>query len=242
MGRKRSPFREPSGPLPETEQRLRQLQDRYTAEDCTKQERDEFFILLRNYARSIALKNIKSKNVYLSPERVDEICTDSTLALLKQYSKPGWRVEASFAGALQWKVREALYKPAKEEQASRISLNRPFSEDSNSRELLDQISSTRNPTSGNAFDVEESDNPIDSLMNSVNTAMGEITEVIDEAYDILPYRLYIRFLPWLLLKIRRPHTRNSAKTFASYFLESRDEDAFEILLLEIRNRIKESVE
>lgn len=240
MGRKRAPFKEPTGPLPETEQKLRQLQDRYVAEDCTKQERDEFFMLLRSYARSIALKNIKSKNVYLSPERVDEVCTDSTLALLKQYSKPGWRVEASFAGALQWKVREALYKPAKEEQASRISLNKTFSEDSNSRELLDQISSSRNPTSGNAFDIEEADNPIDSLISSVNTAMGEINEVIDEAYEFLPYRLYIRFLPWLLLKIRRPHTRNSAKTFSSFFLGSRDEDAFEILLLEIRNRIKDS--
>ena len=72
--------------------------------------------------------------------------------------------------------------------------------------------------------------------------MQEIIEVIDEAYDILPYRLYVRFLPWLLLKMRRPRTRNSAKSCASYFLERRDEDAFEILLLEIRNRIKESAE
>ena len=67
--------------------------------------------------------------------------------------------------------------------------------------------------------------------------MGEIQEIIDEAYEGLPYSTFVKFLPWLVLQIRKPKTRNIQRLFNKLFLTGKEEDAFNILLLEIRNRI-----
>src|SRR5574344_1873157 len=97
-------------PPTETELRLQELQEKFLDPNgCSKADKDEFFLVMRMYARSITLQMIKSKGLVLPPERVDEVCTDATLAIFKQYQKVGWRIEASFAGALRWKVVESLY-------------------------------------------------------------------------------------------------------------------------------------
>ena len=219
-------------PPTETELRLQELQEKFLDPNgCSKADKDEFFLVMRMYARSITLQMIKSKGLVLPPERVDEVCTDATLAILKQYQKVGWTIEASFAGALRWKVIESLYGPKNEE--SHYSLNTTFSDDTDSKEMLDLVSSSSLPWSNDSY----CDDPEETTFTNYSAVTEEVNRLLDEAYEILDYRLYVRFLPWLLLNIRKTRARNVMQTFTSCFLTSREESAFELLLLELRNRL-----
>ena len=125
--------------LPQTEKQLKELQTLFLQDRNNQTVRDDFILLLRQYARSLTLKEIKKKGIFLEPWRVDEIATDATIQLYRQYSKPGWQVFASFAGALKWKIYNAMYAPAQEEIALKSSLNDTFSEEKDSKEIQDII-------------------------------------------------------------------------------------------------------
>lgn len=236
MGRKPNPENAAYSVPPKTELRLRELQEEYLKPDCPQSIKDDFFLLLRIYARSLTLKEIKRKGIFLPPERVDEISTDATLLLIKQYTKPGWRVLVSFGGTLYKKILEAMYGPASEDRA--ISLNTTFTNDQDSKEILDLISSrTCLPWQMNLNTESVEDSPEEILIQNMNASFSEIQDIIDEAYEGLPYNTFVKFLPWLVLQIRKPKTRNIQRLFNKLFLTGKEEDAFNILLLEIRNRI-----
>lgn len=226
-------------PPPATEIELRNLQSLYMADKNNTEVREKFFMLLRNYARSIALQKLKRSGgtVYLPPERVDEICTDATLDLLEQYSKEGWYVDSSFAGVLFWKVQRAMYGQQDDEKNS--SLNNTFDDSENSKEIIDIVSynSTLSWNSSIGADDDPTVTPENSFANSVNISYNEVCDVAEEAYDILPYRTYMRFIPWLVLQFRKPKTRNIQSLFVKLFLTNKEENAFDILLLEIYDRI-----
>lgn len=225
---------------PKTEVECKALQEEYLKSDCPQSTKDEYFSLLRIYARSLALKEIKRKGIFLQPERVDEICTDATLLLMNQYSKPGWKVLSSFAGALYWKLLEAMYGQASEDMV--YSLNTTFSDDTDSKEILDLIGTNAClPWQKNLKSRDDQDVPWDSLSGDINVSYPEIKILIDEAYSILPYKTFVKFIPWLLLQFRKPRTRNNKKVFAEVFLDNREEEAFELLLLEVKNRIIEHI-
>ena len=116
------------------------------------------------------------------------------------------------------------------------SLNRTFSDESNAKEVLDLMSNDNTP-----WYKYISQDPADYVIDQHNAALDEIRYLIDQAYEILPYRVYMRFLPWLLLKIRKPKVRNIMLQFNKFFLTSKEEEAFDILLLEMRNRIVQHV-
>lgn len=238
MGRKKGSSKSPYSMPPETEVRLQELQAQFRADRNNKEVLHEFFSLIRVYARSLALKEIKRNNIYLAPERVDEISTDATLAVFKQYEKPEWSIESSFAGILYWKIREAMYSQAKDEQV--YSLNAKFdADDSESKEILDIVGSNVGlpwQVGMTAF-ADSADRPEEELIQSINVAYDEIEEIIEQAYDMLPYPTFIKFLPWLVLRFRKPRARNCYSTFDRLFLTNKEENAFEILFLEVHDRI-----
>ena len=51
--------------LPKTEKQLKELQALFLENKTNKKIRDEFILLLRQYARSLTLKEIKSLEIYL---------------------------------------------------------------------------------------------------------------------------------------------------------------------------------
>ena len=229
-----------SSNIPQTELELRELQELYLNNPSNQEIMDKYFFLLRTYARSLALKIIKKKGIYLLPERVNEIATDATLLLMNEYNKVGWRVNVSFAGVLKWKVYEAMYDQAEDDQNS--SLNTTFTSDKDSKEIIDMIGSNSClPWTVTVHGQTLEDNPSDILSKKVNVSFSEIVSVIDEAYDILPYKTFMRFVPWLVLKMRKAKTRNIEPLFKRLFLTSKEEDAFDILLLEVHNRISQHV-
>ena len=199
--------------------------------------RDKYFILLKNYARSITLKILRKKGKQLPAERVDEVATEAMMLLVRQYRNPEAKVRKSFAGALQWKVIEALWTPAKEEMvASLDKVN-----ESTNKELLENIQSVGAVLPWNS-EVEgtEWDSVEDSYIKSVNIGKDIINGVIDEAYKVLPYRLWILFMCYFLLKVRRPIRGNPVQNFADKMITEREQRAFDILILEMRNRLKTS--
>lgn len=229
--------------LPQTEKQLKELQTLFLQDRNNQKVRDDFILLLRQYARSLTLKEIKKKGIFLEPWRVDEIATDATIQLYRQYSKPGWQVFASFAGALKWKIYNAMYAPAQEEIALKSSLNDTFSEEKDSKEIQDIISFGAclpwDYDKGN--DATMSYDPSNNILDDIDVSIDEINSVINEAFKILPYPTYLRFLPWVLLQFRRPRTRNIQELYNNLFLSGREENAFDILLLEMHNRIAQHI-
>ena len=220
---------------PETELDLQVLQQKFLENRSDKKNFEEYFMLLRTYARSITLKEIKRKNIFLQPERVDEICTDATILLLNQYRKEGWSIGASFAGALRWKVIEAMYKHANDEMV--YSLNTTFNKEEGGKEILDVMGSNENRNWSPVASTDKVDDPGNIVADTTNVAFEEIDAIVDEAYDILPYSTFMRFILWLVIFFRKPKSRNAQNLFKEAFLKDREEDAFELILLEIRDRL-----
>ncbi len=218
-------------PKPETEVRLEELQAAYLEDPENREVFHKYFILLKAYARSLALKEIKTK-VFLEPDHIDGVATEAVLKLLNQYKKPDWKVWGSFAGVLRWKVVEALYENAEEESSQ--SLNLSIGEDNGSElgDILDRIGAK-------PLWKKESDDPQDIYMSTYDSSASEILAVLDEGTQVMNYRQSLLFHAYLLLRLRRPKTRLTLPAFKSYFLNTQEEDAFELLLLEIRNRVAE---
>lgn len=230
-----------SSDVPETERKLQELQKLFLADRNNQKVFEEYFLLLRTYTRSLTLKQIKRKNLFLPPERVDELCTDATLALLDQYNKPHWKIGSSFAGVIRFKIMEAMWGHANDDMNS--SLNLTFSDDKDSKEILDVIGSgSALPWDMSEYGKEKtSDNPADILVSTSNVSYDEVKSLIEECYIDLPYRLYLRFVPWLVLQFRKPKTKNIYSLFNRLYLTNKEENAFDMLLLELHNRISQHV-
>lgn len=219
----------PKKPKPETEVKLELLQEEYMTNPEVVL--NEYFLLLKSYARSICLKEIKGK-IYLDPDRVEEVAVEATLKLLAQYKKADWKVWGSFFGAIRWKVVEALYEDAEEE--SNISMNLYVGD--STRELGDILDKIGAQT----LWKRDSEDPQDSFFRFADVSISEIKKVIAEAAEVLDARQQILFSAYLLLKLRRPKARLVFPAFSEYFLTTKEEEAFELLLLEIRNRVSEN--
>jgi len=225
----RTPRPKTQRPKPETEIRLTDMQDIYLANPKDEENFHKYFILLKAYARSLALKEIKTK-IYLEPDHIEGVAVEAVLKLFNQYRKPGWKVWGSFAGALRWKVVEALYQDAEEESSKSLNL---YIGDDSTRELgdiLEKIGAT-------VLWKQDGDDPQDAFLRNHNSSAAEVFEILKEATEALPYRLSLLFHAYLLIRLRRPKTRLTLPAFKEFFLDAKAEEAFELLLLEIRNRV-----
>lgn len=231
---------------PETEVNLKKLQEEYLKDKSNVKVFQEFFSLIRVYARSLVLKQIKRKGLYLQPEKVDEISTDATIKIVDQYKEDGWMIKTSFGGALYFKILEAMYEYSNEEKMAKTSLNFKLNgEDSEeSKELGDILGNTTclpwDMTK--TFSTENfSESPEEYLANMISTSYSEVERIIDFAFENLPYNSFLRFIPWLVLQFRKTKTRNGQASFNKIFLSNEEENAFDLLFLEIFNRIKDNI-
>ena len=221
----------PKKPKPETEVKLDALQERYLEDPQNVEVFKEYFTLIKSHARSICLKEIKSK-IYLEPDRVEEVAVEATLKFLNQYRRKDWRVWGSFFGAIRWKVVEALYEDAEEE--STVSMNLYVGDSTTELgDILKKIGARQ------IWSVAGLD-PQETFMASADVSFSEIKSLLEEADAILDARLQLLFRAYLLLRLRRPKTRQVLSSFTTLFLTTKEEEAFELLLLELRNRIADT--
>ena len=231
---------------PETEIRLSELQEIYLATQDPAAWKEMFETMIK-YARSLTLKVNKGK-VYLDPEHVQAVATDSAIKIMSRYNQMGgpnnpidpdappvalstFRIEHSFGGLLRWKVLESLYGNWEEE--AHLSLNAIVGDDSgNKTELGDLQDKMHLQSLGSQFTVEIDESKLEDLTQSIRAILSEFDMAVDSYRMSLAARLY------LLLTLRKSKIRQSANLFKQCIkLEPKEEQALDLLLLEIRNRL-----
>ena len=99
-------------PPTETELRLQELQEKFLDPNgCSKADKDEFFLVMRMYARSITLQMIKSKGLVLPPERVDEVKTKEKKERANEDMHVRWHRIAVYAGDLRREAQGTSHGP-----------------------------------------------------------------------------------------------------------------------------------
>jgi len=214
---------------PKTELRLEELQTKYLANRSDTAVFQEFLLLLKSYAKSLTLKKLKTK-IYLDIDHVDGIATEAALKVLDQYKKPGWKVWGSFAGILNYKIMEALYGDYLEDTAQSLNL---LIGDSSPHELEDALSSI----GFTPIWQQEIGNPQERCFKILDSAPSEIQGILKESEEVLTPSQVILLYSYVLLRLRRPKIRFVMNSFKERFLTPKEEEVFELILLEIRNRL-----
>jgi hypothetical protein len=150
---------------------------------------------------------------------------------MERYNQPNFRIEHSFGGLLRWKVLESLYGNWEEE--SHMSLNAIVGDDSGNKTEVGDLQETMNlhPLSP-AFSVEMDESQFENIIDNVR----DIIEEFDYAVD--SYRLSMLARLYILLTFRKSKVRQAVSSFKQYAsLNIKEEQALDLLLLEIRNRL-----
>ncbi len=122
---------------PPTEVALFELQKKYKATGCVETWK-EMFELCASYTKSLLLKKLKGKK-FLDPEIVNDSAIEATINFMAQYKdkEKDFEVLGSFAGMINWKIVESLYKDKKEDD--HISFEQTIKETKTVEESLDKI-------------------------------------------------------------------------------------------------------
>lgn len=145
---------------------------------------EKWVALVFNYTRSLILKKLSNKK-FLEPDEVDAATADATFSFMAQYLKPTkdgkqFEVGASFAGMINFKILEALYRDRDNDRT--ISLNQLKSDD-DKRELGDTIK-----------ELQYTDNFSEYLRYNMNDLVEDIYHEIDcmfgSAYDRCTAKIY----------------------------------------------------
>lgn len=213
---------------PETETILEDLQTKFL-ETRDPQVWKEMFDIMIKYARSLTLKINKGK-VYLEPEHVLGVATDAAIKVMERYAKPDFKITHSFAGLLKWKVIESLYGDREED--THLSLNYVFQEDSSTKTELGDLQDKVHASALTPELMLEPENNIDTLIFTLNNVLKEYDEACNSYRSSLIARTY------LLLWLRKSKIRHAPAIFKRYIsLNPKEEEALDLLLLEIRNRL-----
>lgn len=219
---------------PDTEKELFRIQDEWL-QTHDKEVWAKFQALVYSYTRSLVLKKLSNKK-YLEEDEVLDATAEATFAFMAQYLKPGkdgkqFEIGASFAGVINFKVMEALYKDCAED--NHVSLNTLISEDSDS-ELEDNIYLYSDDRARDAMAIDDpSENFIKtSLSEEIEDILQELDEEIDDPYIRLVVRLYI------VMCLRRPRSRHAKECFLKqYAADSRVRAVIDLSVKEFYNRM-----
>ena len=76
----------------------------------------EMWNLVYSYVGSLLKKRIKEKGFYIDKERFEEVVTHATFLWYEQFTKQFFTINESWAGQLNFKITEALYKYSNDER------------------------------------------------------------------------------------------------------------------------------
>lgn len=212
---------------PPTEQALLKAQDEFF-EHRDMKVWTKMYGLCYQYMGSLLKKRLVGKK-FMQPEEVAEKTSSATLKFMSQYlTKPDFRVGASFAGMMGWKIVEVLAKPPKD---NTISLDSQIDDDSASS--LEDLISSNNISSD--YDKPEDAALKENFSDVLNSLCKEADAVLgNNQYDRLLFRMY------LLLCIRHPKSRHAKRIFMSTWATNyKDSKLLEYILMEFKNRLTE---
>ena len=213
---------------PDVEQQLQKLQaDFYDETNAVKKQAiwSEMFSLVQRYSKSLILKKRKGKK-YVDPDEIDDQATQTALAFMSQYIyRPGFHCGASFAGMINPKILETLFKHSLEDQ--NLSLNSLIG-DSNSefQEMQDRVGFE--PLYNNNLGQPEDDffGKV-KLKNIIDNLLKEFDSLVDD--EIIKFKLR----SYLLLLIRRPKNKHIKPTFLKYLCSKKELDLLQLFELEL---------
>jgi len=183
---------------------------------------------ISKYSRSLILKKNKGQP-YKDPSDVDDDANQTALSFMSQYIyRPGFHCGASFAGMINPKVLETLYKHSNDDRT--YSLNNEL-HDSN-LELEDMQKSMNFQSIFNS----NYDEPGDFINR---TSLKEIiTSIIKEFNEVVPdEKLRFKLLSYIQLLLRKPKNKHILPMFLKYIaLDKKEYDLMQLFQLELHNR------
>lgn len=220
---------------PEVEQKLFLMQDSYYTEKDEGRKREiwsNMFMVVQKYSRSLVLKKIKGGRRYVEPSEIDDYATQTALSFMVQYvQRPGFWVGASFAGMINPKVLETLYKYCDDDQ--NYSLNGALGD--SSLELKDFKEQLRLKPIHNKEEVKGPDAFIGktSLKETLYPLLREFYSETDD--DLLRFKM----LAYAQILLRRPKNKHVKPMFFRHVAKTKKEyDLFHLFEYELRKRLK----
>lgn len=221
---------------PPTEQQCFAYQyDYFTAE--TPEERSKawtaLFDVLLNYSKSLILQKLKSKT-FLEPEEIYEKALQATTAFLSCYViNYEFFVGASFAGYLNYKIIEVLYRPKNEDKT--LSLDFSFNNGDTEYSFIDDQQRLGVQT----LYGEENSDPSVGLRSTPYEIIQEILKDYEEVVG--NNSLLFKALLYLELCLKKPRNRHIKEQYLKNIAKSKKElNAIEMLELEFVNRLKDN--
>ena len=203
-----------------------------TPEDRSKAWTALFDVLL-SYSKSLILQKLKSKT-FLDPEEVYEKALQATTAFLICYIvNYEFFVWASFAGYLNYKIIEVLYRPKNEDKT--LSLDFSFNNSDTEYSFID------GQQRFGAQTLYQSDDS-DPSLKLRPTPYEIIQEILKDYEDVIGNNsLLFKALLYLELCLKKPRNRHIKEQYLKNIAKSKKElNAIEMLELEFVNRLKDN--
>jgi hypothetical protein len=187
--------------------------------------------LCQRYSRSLVLKKVKGGD-YVDPDIITDRATYAALAFMSQYlTRPGYHIGASFAGILQFKVKEALYRDTREDK--HVSLNSILSVDG-ATELEELQEKVKFETLFGTYE------DADSIVNNVSlkSVLNSLLREFDESVGgDVKNRILLRC--WLTILLKKPKNKHAKKCFLSNWCDYKSKKLIDYATLELRRRLVE---
>lgn len=231
---------------PQTEQELFALQRDYLAirdldEEKGKEIWKQMFSIIYDYSVSLLKQRLKNKT-YITPDEVADKSTMATINFMNQYlTRKNFRVGASFAGMLKFKVVEALYKNKNDER--NLSLNITINDtDTELSNLIDieKLSDNEMCTDSSKSIMDDIINQ-DFIKNTIKKLFKDVDELLDQNIEDIYQEQYIAvlFRMLLFLQLKKSKKIDTKRAFLDFFKDNPQIDEFlELSFMELYNRLK----
>jgi hypothetical protein len=187
----------------------------------------DMFVLIKKYARSLILKK-KKGGKYTDPEIIEDQSIQVALVFMSQYLyRPDFFVGVSFAGMMNGKVLETLYKQLPDDD--NFSLNETINDSEHEFEdIQDTIMESI---------FREMPLPEECLYKvSITDIVHELLKEFDSLVKDEKVKLKLRFYIFILLK--KPRNKHIFPTFFKYQCNKKELDLIQLFELELYQRIK----
>jgi hypothetical protein len=218
---------------PITEQLLTDLQEEYlkTRDIVVYQ---QIFSEILPYARSLILKKNTGK-IWLSPDLVDSAALETTVKFMSLYQNPDFKINASFAGILGFKLLEALYGPKVVAADQISSLNEHIeSEKSKETELGDMQEAFNFTYMFRPDNAQIGEDPANYLFNKESDVIQSIMSVFKDLHTSVSLHTYFLICIGALQFIMKTKTYNK---YIELYLSDKLKELLDVTLLEVRNRL-----
>jgi hypothetical protein len=217
---------------PQIEKDLTLLQRQFFKEKNPEKKQviwQEMFSQVKHYGRSLILKKKKGGN-YMKPDDVEDSAIQVALTFMSQYIyRPNFFVAASFAGMMNGKVLEALYKQIPDDD--NYSLNETVGDSDHEFEDMQDTAME------SVF--REMPIPEDFLSRvSITEIVYDLLKEFDKEVKDEKIKIKLRF--YLFLLLRKPRNKHIFPTFLKYQCNKTELDLIQWTELNLYQRIKDS--